>query len=916
MSTCPDIFDHRNASFAKWFIDEYMISNQTLLHPSGSVSLGFLDDAMTLNGPTEEDSNFVSDTGLSGAEMAEHVAAFTKNMNALYAKLVPMGGWSYQLMQQYSGPHVLARLNKTTEECVAALEEWCSPLPNSTAQTAAHFYGVGEADALQNGEDYTAEFLISRGPFAWIGCKTDAFLSALVCRVANRRASPSDGCCNAAFTYSLCGKYDAPGALRPRPHWWDLDYGKPLGVCKAGVKTEEAKVFTREFEKATVKWDCNAKKGSIVMKTDDGPASPPAALVRRASPCAARATEPAVLHVDDFIHASSPAQRGVQAAVDAAIRSAETRPTALLFTQHEYRLASGNITAHTPVIQVLNATGHPLRIDGCGASIVVTTVEAGLFSIQNVSRIRVGNFTVDYDPLPMTQGTVTAVQSPTQYTLQLEKGFPSLMLPHFLSTINGGWGVGGAAWAIVKDKARPTAHKVGTLNLIRVAGWKDRGGGLFDITLQLCDNCTQCSGCNLHPAQYADVSPKVGDPVVHLARFDAYPSFGLGLCDDCEFSDITIHASPAGTWVGVGVSGLVVRRVSVVPKPGRWHTTSADGVFILDSRVGPVVEDSRFLAIGDDAYVVKTFSGSCFKQSGATYTLGSRTHWSWNSVPRAGDVVRVWNPLSADGLPAGSGVVVSASAPSAGVIVVTLAAPLPGVTCGPESGLQWVNDALTGPGFVFRNNTIQSRRFGCLIMGRDGTIDGNRFVDNPGPSVLLLNDDDYDNPAESRMGFMPRNITIAHNSFQRCSRCVPDPYHAGTGETLLSVISTAVVGPHKGLPEPFQRVGYRGVTNVVLRDNRIDTWFRGPAISIGDAAGATVEHNTISHPPSTKVAAIAVSDANSVAVEANTLAGDWASVGAAIRVEANSTENVTVAHNRLSHRLKSDDLPSQDEPRW
>ena len=81
------------------------------------------------------------------------------------------------------------------------------------------------------------------------------------------------------------------------------------------------------------------------------------------------------LHVDDFIHASASAQRGVQAAVDAAILSAETRPTALLFAQHEYRLASGNITAHTPVIQVLNATGHPLRIDGCGASIVVTTVE-------------------------------------------------------------------------------------------------------------------------------------------------------------------------------------------------------------------------------------------------------------------------------------------------------------------------------------------------------------------------------------------------------------------------------------------------------------------------------------------------------------------------------------------------------------
>ena len=38
----------------------------------------------------------------------------------------------------------------------------------------------------------------------------------------------------------------------------------------------------------------------------------------------------------------------------------------------------------------------------------------------------------------------------------------------------------------------------------------------------------------------------------------------------------------------------------------------------------------------------------------------------------------------------------------------------------------------------------------------------------------------YDNPHESRMGYMPRNILIANNSFVRGSRCVPDPYHAGT----------------------------------------------------------------------------------------------------------------------------------------
>jgi hypothetical protein len=225
----------------------------------------------------------------------------------------------------------------------------------------------------------------------------------------------------------------------------------------------------------------------------------------------------------------------------------------------------------------------------------------------------------------MTQGRVTAVASPTQYTVQLEPGFPSLMEPQFVETVGGGWGVGGAAWVIVKERAMPTVHKNGTLNLLRVGGWKDRGGGVFDVTLQLCANCTSCSGCTLHPSQYSSVGPAVGDPVVHLARFDGYPTFGLGQCKDCHFDHITIHASPAGTWVGVSVSvsGLVISSVSVVPKAGRWHSTSADGVFVLDSRVGPVVKDSEFLAIGDDAFIVKTFSGNCLKQQGATYTLVS-----------------------------------------------------------------------------------------------------------------------------------------------------------------------------------------------------------------------------------------------------------------------------------------------------
>ena len=250
------------------------------------------------------------------------------------------------------------------------------------------------------------------------------------------------------------------------------------------------------------------------IKSDDGAAA--------GAPVAESAT---VLRVDDFLHASITVQHGVQAAIEAAVQSARATPTTLAFSRREYRLASPHATAHTPVLRIADASGGcALHVDGQGATLVVTTPMAGLFSIQNTSTLSVSNLTVDYDPLPMTQGFVTAVQSPTRYTVQLEKGFPSLMSPQFMATIGGGWGDDGAAWVIVKDSARPTVHKNGTLNLIRVGGWRDRGDGLFNVELQLCSNCTACSGCKLTPKQRAAVGPAVGDPVVHLARFGGYRS--------------------------------------------------------------------------------------------------------------------------------------------------------------------------------------------------------------------------------------------------------------------------------------------------------------------------------------------------------------------------------------------------------
>ena len=155
---------------------------------------------------------------------------------------------------------------------------------------------------------------------------------------------------------------------------------------------------------------------------------------------------------------------------------------------------------------------------------------------------------------------------------------------------------------------------------------------------------------------------------------------------------------------------------------------------------------------------------------------------------------------------------------------------------------------------------------------------------------------------------MPRNIAITGNTFERCSRCLPDPFHAGSAASLASVIATAIIGPNRTeASEPFQRVRYKGVHNITLAHNRISGWYRGPAIDLGDAADVSVYNNSISAPPPASVAmepAIKVSDAERVALDENELVGSWNSMSQAIQVEAGSTKQVTERGNRIRRELE------------
>ena len=70
----------KGRTFREWFINEYMVTNETLHHTdpvtgkAQPIGLGWLDDSMSMGGPSEEDKNYIADTGASPQDMAEQVS--------------------------------------------------------------------------------------------------------------------------------------------------------------------------------------------------------------------------------------------------------------------------------------------------------------------------------------------------------------------------------------------------------------------------------------------------------------------------------------------------------------------------------------------------------------------------------------------------------------------------------------------------------------------------------------------------------------------------------------------------------------------------------------------------------------------------------------------------------------------------
>jgi hypothetical protein len=439
-------------------------------------------------------------------------------------------------------------------------------------------------------------------------------------------------------------------------------------------------------------------------------------------------------------------------------------------------------------------------INGNGSEIIIRTPTTGFLAVYACKNVIVRDFVVDWDPPPFAQGYIRAVSvEEGWFDFEVEPGFISM--DHALWGRPNQQGYESIRWGMLKDPKIPGRMKRDVPNVFFCDEWEGVGDRTFRMKL---GNAAQ-AGCF-----------EVGDRYVHVDRNGG----SLILCPNCErvtFQRITNYTSPGLDYGGGGTKEIAVLDCQVLVKPGRWHTSNADGLHFPMSRPAPWVEGCTFEGMADDganfygkgAYCTEVISDTEF-----TLTL--------HAPMEEGDRILVFDPRP--GVKLGEARVAGVERGN-GTQRVKLDGPIPGVRTGSEKAdPQFFNIDAAG-GFVFRNNKFRNiRRYGILIDSRDGLIEGNRFEGTSSNGVTIHNDPDWPE------GFATGNVIIRGNTFDTCNI---ERIHDPLTSAAISVKTTRL---------GWQPAPYRGIADILIEGNTFVNW-RSQAVSLGCTENAIVRSN-------------------------------------------------------------------------
>ncbi len=426
----------------------------------------------------------------------------------------------------------------------------------------------------------------------------------------------------------------------------------------------------------------------------------------------------------------------IRKAIAAAIASG--RPAKVVLGPGVYRIAAEPDSGHC--LPIDGAEGLTVQGVKGKTELVVTDPTVGCFRLTRCRDTWLKGLTIDYDPLPFTQGRITAVDVDAgTFDLDIQPGFPLLSEPWF-SKAKKRWGM-----PIHPTKRQP---KAGYVDHIFMDSWKHLGGRKFRMVAE--------KGKNWRVKAVA-----VGDRWVQLARIVGGGGVGIFQCKNSGCEDVTVMASPSVAGAIVRSEGIVMRRFSVRFRPGtkRLLSTNADGIHCPANRSGPLIEECLFEGMADDSVNVYVRPNVVLE-----VTSPRQIAVSPNVVILPGDRVQIIDPRT--GRLKGEAKVIDSKFRNRR-IHLTLDKAIPALKAGTDhrNADTLFNLDASGEGYVIRNCIMRwHRRHGLLLRAGKGLIEGNRFEHLGGLGIVVTNEPGWPE------GPLARDIIIRNNTLVGCGR--------------------------------------------------------------------------------------------------------------------------------------------------
>ncbi|HID77070.1 MAG TPA: right-handed parallel beta-helix repeat-containing protein [Planctomycetaceae bacterium] len=426
-------------------------------------------------------------------------------------------------------------------------------------------------------------------------------------------------------------------------------------------------------------------------------------------------------------------------------------------------------------------------LDGAGAEIVIRRPRLGFVTVLGCRNVIIRDFTVDWDPPPFAQGFIRGVHlQEGTFTFGPEGGYLSLDHPNW--KLAPPQRIRPSRWGVIMDPKVPGRLKSDAINVVFYSGWEKGSGGTYRIAVK-----NRRALEDMEPGDRYIQVDRNGAGLVHITKSQRVTCI-----------NITSFTSPGLNYGGADCSEVAVLNCRVLLKPGRWHTSNADGLHFQRHRIGPWIEGCTFEGMSDDGANLYTPPAICLEVlSPRRFRVSQAAGW------QPDDRLLAFNPR--EGRCVGRARVVSIERDRrAKTTVLVTDRDVVGIHAGAEKTADcFFNLGMNSSNFVIRNNTFRNiRRFGVLIQSRDGIVENNRFGWTSSNGVMVRNSVDWPE------GFPSGNLVIRGNTFQGC----------GFDHTLQAADAAVIACAVKRLGGQLAR--WRALDRIAIEGNTIRGWRR------------------------------------------------------------------------------------------